>query len=172
MRTKEITTALFIILLLGGAAFLWLTPSGMQQAPAITVTTLEGKTVSLAALQGRPVLVTFWATTCPGCVKEMPHLVELYRELGPKGLEIVAIAMSYDPPDQVRELARQKQLPYLVVLDSDGSAAKAFGDVKLTPTNFLLNPQGHIVQQKLGEMDMEQLRLRILGMLAQSGKSA
>jgi len=172
MKAKEITTALFILLLLGGAAFLWFSPSGMQQAPAITVTTLEGKSVSLASLQGRPVLVTFWATTCPGCIKEMPQMIELYHELGPKGLEIVAIAMSYDPPEQVRELALQKQLPYTVAIDADGSAAKAFGDVKLTPTNFLLDPQGNIVQQKLGEMDMEQLRLRILGMLPKPGKNA
>ncbi len=165
MKLKEITTALFILLLIGGAAFLWLSPSGSQQAPAITVTTLEGKSVSLASLKGHPVLVTFWATTCPGCVKEMPHMVDLYRELGPKGLEIVAIAMSYDPPEQVKMMAQQKQLPYTVAIDTDGSAAKAFGDVQLTPTNFLLDPQGHIVQQKLGEMDMVQLRQRILGML-------
>ncbi|HEY0635117.1 MAG TPA: TlpA disulfide reductase family protein [Gammaproteobacteria bacterium] len=172
MKLKELTTALFILLLLGGAAFLWLSPSGLQPAPAVTVTTLEGKEVSLASLRDRPVLVTFWATTCPGCIKEIPHLVDLYRELGPQGLEIVAIAMAYDPPEQVRELARQKQLPYIVALDADGYAAKAFGEVKLTPTSFLLDPQGHIVQQKLGEMDMTQLRARILEMLAQKGSHA
>lgn len=171
MKLKEIALGLFIILLLGGAGYLWLTPSGMQEAPAITVTTLDGQSVTLSSLEGRPVLVTFWATTCPGCVKEMPHLIDLHRELGPKGLEIVAIAMAYDPPEQVRELARQKQLPYTVAID-DGSAAVAFGDVKLTPTSFLIDPQGRIVQQKLGEMDMEQLRIRILGMLAQSGNRA
>lgn len=171
MKLKEIALGLFIILLLGGAGYLWLTPSGMQEAPAINVTTLEGQSVALSSLEGRPVLVTFWATTCPGCVKEMPHLIDLHRELGPKGFEIVAIAMAYDPPEQVRELARQKQLPYTVAID-DGSAAVAFGDVKLTPTSFLIDPQGRIVQQKLGEMDMEQLRIRILGMLAQSGNRA
>jgi peroxiredoxin len=171
MKLKEIALGLFIILLLGGAGYLWLTPSGMQQAPAISVTTLDGQSVALSSLEGRPVLVIFWATTCPGCVKEMPHLIDLHRELGPKGFEIVAIAMAYDPPEQVRELARQKQLPYTVAID-DGSAAVAFGDVKLTPTSFLIDPQGRIVQQKLGEMDMEQLRIRILGMLAQSGNRA
>ncbi len=172
MKLKELTTALFILLLLAAAAFLWLSPSGFQQAPAITVTTLRGEKVSLTSLRGRPVLVTFWATTCPGCIKEMPHLIELYRELAPQGLEIIAIAMAYDPPEQVHELVRQKQLPYIVALDANGAAAKAFGDVKLTPTNFLLDPQGHIVQQKLGEMDMTQLRARILEMLAQKGKHA
>jgi len=165
MKLKEITTAIFVLLLVGGAAFLWFSPSGMQQAPAVTVTTLDGKSLPLASLQGRPVLVTFWATTCPGCVQEIPHLVDLHRELGPKGLEIVAIAMSYDPPEQVKKLVLMKQVPYTVALDTDGSAAKAFGNVQLTPTSFLLDPQGHIVEQKLGEMDMVQLRQRILSML-------
>lgn len=172
MKAKELALPLFVVLLLAVAAFLWLSPSGLQQAPTVSVTTLDGKSLPIASLQGKPVLVIFWATTCPGCIKEMPHLVELYKELGPKGLEIVAIAMSYDPPEQVRELARRKQLPYTVALDSDGSAALAFGDVKLTPTSFLLDPQGRIVQQKLGEMDMEQLRNRILGMLAPQGGKA
>jgi len=171
MKIKELILALFILLLVGGGAYLWFSPSGMQQAPAVTVTTLKGEQLPLASLQGRPVLVTFWATTCPGCVKEMPHLVELYNELGPKGLRIVAIAMSYDPVDQVRVLTEQKQLPYTVALDSDGSAAKAFGNVQLTPTSFLLDPQGRIVQQKLGEMDMNQLRMRIISMLKQGNKA-
>jgi thiol-disulfide isomerase/thioredoxin len=50
-------------------------------------------------------LVTFWATTCPSCIEEIPHLIDLYRELNPKGLEIIGVAMAYDPPEQVRAMA-------------------------------------------------------------------
>ena len=167
MKIKEIVTAIFVLALIGLLTFIWFTPDGLKQAPAISVTTLEGKQIDLQSLQGRPVLVTFWATTCPGCVQEMPHLVELYHDMAPKGLRIVAIAMSYDPPEQVQIMAAKRQLPYTVALDSDGSAAKAFGDVKLTPTSFLIDPQGRIVQQKLGDLDMAQVRTRIEGMLAQ-----
>lgn len=165
MKTKDIAITAFAIALIGVLAYVWFTPSGLKQAPPLTVTTLGGERVSLQQLQGRPVLVTFWATTCPGCVKEMPHLVELYNELGPQGFELIALAMSYDPEDQVREMVRLKQLPYKVALDSDGAAARAFGEVKLTPTSFLIDPSGRIVQQKLGEMDMDALHQRILGML-------
>ena len=165
MKTKDIAIALFAIALIGVLAFVWFTPSGLKQAPSLNVTTLGGEQVSLQQLQGRPVLVTFWATTCPGCVKEMPHLVELYNELHPQGFELIALAMAYDPEDQVREMARLKRLPYKVALDRDGSAAKAFGDVKLTPTSFLIDPNGRIVQQKLGEMNMDALHSRILAML-------
>lgn len=169
MKIKEIITGIFVLALIGLLTFIWFTPDGLKQAPAISVTTLEGKQIDLQSLQGRPVLVTFWATTCPGCVKEMPHLAELYKELAPRGLEMIALAMAYDPEDQVREMVKLKQPPYKVALDRDGSAALAFGDVKLTPTTFLISPDGLIVQQKLGEMDMNALHNRIVGMLSKKG---
>ncbi|WP_428634581.1 TlpA family protein disulfide reductase [Sedimenticola sp.] len=169
MKIKEIAIAIFVLALIGLLTFVWFTPDGMKPAPAISVTTLKGEQISLQSLQGRPVLVTFWATTCPGCIKEMPHLAELYKELAPRGLEMIALAMSYDPENQVREMIKIKKPPYKVALDSDGKAALAFGDVKLTPTTFLIAPDGRIVQQKLGEMDMSALRNRILGMLAKKG---
>lgn len=169
MKIKEIVTAIFVLALIGLLTFIWFTPDGLSQAPDIRVTTLDGKQIELKSLQGRPVLVTFWATTCPGCVKEMPHLAELYRELAPQGLEMIALAMAYDPEQQVREMIRIKKPPYKVALDRDGSAALAFGDVKLTPTTFLIAPDGRIVQQKLGEMDMNALHNRIVGMLAKKG---
>ncbi len=169
MKAKDIAITAFAIALVGILAYVWFTPSGLKPAPALNMTTLTGENISLQQLQGRPVLVTFWATSCPGCVKEMPHLVELYKEMGPQGFEIIAIAMAYDPEEQVREMVRLKRLPYKVALDSSGAAAQAFGDVKLTPTTFLINPKGRIVQQTLGEMDMGALRNRILGMLQKKG---
>lgn len=169
MKAKDIAITAFAIVLVSIVAYVWFTPSGIRPAPELNVTTLSGEKISLRELQGRPVLVTFWATTCPGCVKEMPHLVELYNELRLQGLEIIGLAMAYDPEEQVREMVRLKQLPYKIALDSDGAAARAFGDVKLTPTSFLIDPNGRIVQQKLGEMDMDALHNRILGMLRTKG---
>lgn len=169
MKAKDIAITIFAIVLVGILAYVWFTPSGLKAAPELNVTTLTGEKFSLRQLQGKPVLVTFWATTCPGCVKEMPHLVELYNALRPRGFEIIALAMEFDPEEQVREMVRLKQLPYKVAIDRDGSAARAFGDVKLTPTTFLIDPDGRIVQQKLGEIDMDALHNRILGMLQKKG---
>jgi peroxiredoxin len=165
MKTKDLFLGAFALVIAGVLAYLWFTPGGFKEAPSVSLTTLDGRQMQLAELRGKPVLVTFWATSCPGCVKEMPHLVELYRELAPRGFEIVAFAMQYDPPHHVREMASRRQLPYLVAMDSTGEAARAFGDVRLTPTHFLIDPQGRIVQQKIGEMDITQLRTRIIGML-------
>ncbi len=165
MKLRDIAITAFAILLVGLLGFLWFSPSGMQAAPQLSMTSLDGRQFSLQQLRGKPVMVVFWATTCPGCIKEMPHLVELYKEYHPRGLELIGIAMEYDPPEQVMELVTLRRLPYPIVLDSKGEAARAFGDVKLTPTSFLIDPNGQIVQQRLGEMDFDQLKARIRGML-------
>ena len=168
MKKQTIITSTLLLGIVALLGYLWLTPSGIKQAPDLKLTTLQGTPLSLSALRGRPVLVTFWATTCPGCIKEIPHLVSLYRELAPRGLEIIAIAMEYDPEDQVRTMAAQQQFPYPVVMDSDGSAALAFGGVTLTPSSFVIDPQGRIVQYKLGEFsadEMTALQNRITAML-------
>lgn len=172
MKTKDIAIAVFAIALVGGLAWLWLAPAGLQQVPQISFTTIDGRKISTADLQGRPVLINFWATTCPGCVKEMPHLVELYEELNPQGLEIIGVAMAYDPPNQVIELSGARGINYPIALDIKNEAALAFGDVRLTPTSFLIAPDGRVVHQKIGELDMSRLRTRILDMLPQADTGA
>lgn len=166
LSIRTLLPAGFALVLLSAIAYVWLSPSGGQPAPNLQVTVLNGgQKIDLAALHGRPVLVTFWATSCPGCIKEMPHLIELYHELAPKGFEIIGIAMPYDQPNHVLEMQKQKQIPYPIVWDGIGEAARAFGTVTLTPTHFLIDPQGQIVQHKIGELDMKLLRARILTML-------
>lgn len=71
-------------------------------------------------LHGKPLIITFWATSCPSCVKEIPHLIALYEQYHPQGIEIIAIAMTYDPPNRVVSMTQEKKLPYHVVLDIKG----------------------------------------------------
>jgi len=91
----------------------------------------------------------------------MPHLVELYHELGAEHFEIIGVAMSYDPPNQVLALTTERQLPYPISLDIDGTIATAFGNVMLTPTSFLIAPDGKIIRHKIGEMDIASLKVEI-----------
>lgn len=156
---------LFALVLIGALAYVWLSPGGLKQAPAVSIQTLDGNTVELASLQGKPVLVTFWATSCTGCVKEIPHLVDLYNEFAPQGLQLLAIAMSYDPPNHVVAMRDARQLPYTIALDLSGNAALAFGGVRLTPTSFLIAPDGRIVREKVGELDMNEVRAQLRAML-------
>ena len=95
----------------------------------------------------------------------MPHLVELYKQLNKEGLEIIGIAMSYDPPNHVLELTEKKEIPYPIALDIEGLASKAFGNISVTPTSFLIDSLGNIIQQETGEIDIDQLRIRIKELL-------
>ena len=165
MKFREALITLFAATLLGTLTWLWLAPAGLKDSPDITLLTIDGAELPLASLRGKPLLLTFWATSCPGCIKEMPHLIELYKELSPQGLEIIGIAMRYDKPSHVLSMRKARKIPYPVALDIDGAAAQAFGNVRLTPTSFLIAPDGRIVSQKIGEMDMPKLRNTILGML-------
>ena len=156
MRAKKhVLIAIGILVLI---AMLALTLTQKQMAPKIVLTTLDGKQLALDSLRGKVVLVNFWATSCPGCIKEMPLLADTYRKYQARGLEVVTVAMSYDPPEYVRNYARQRNLPFTVALDTSGEAAKAFSQVKLTPTTFVIDKQGRIIQQTLGELDFAQLK--------------
>lgn len=165
IKTKDILITLFAILILSSISYLWVAPSGALQAPNITLQLTDGKKLKLDSLRGKPVLITFWATSCPGCINEMPHLIELYQELHAKGLEIIGIAMPYDRPDYVMEMITQKKVPYLIAYDLKGDAIQAFGNVSLTPTTFLIDDQGKIVKKKIGEMKMDVWKQRIISIL-------
>ena len=165
MKTKDILISIFALVLLISIAYFWLAPSGLQKAPELTLNLITGKKLSLSDMRGKPVLITFWATSCPGCIKEMPHLVELYNELHGKGLEVIGIAMPYDRPDHVMEMVKRKKLPYPIALDIQAEAVRAFGNVKLTPTSFLIDKQGKIIKHKIGEMDITKLHHQINTML-------
>ena len=158
-----------LLLLLIVAGTLTLLSQGLSTAPEVSFKYIDdGRQVNLKHLGNRPVLVTFWATSCPGCMKEIPHLIALYNALSAQGLEIVGVAMSYDPPDRVLALTRHRNIPYPITLDLDGSIARAFDDVTLTPTTFLIAPGGRIIAHIVGELDMEKLHRQISDLLIES----
>jgi peroxiredoxin len=165
ISNKNIIIGLFLAALLVLGNWLILGDGGKRKLPDVTFNTLTGKQISSAELKGHPALITFWATDCPGCIAEIPHLIELYNELSGKGLKMVSIAMHYDPPDRVLAMTKAKKLPYPVALDPMGKLSTAFYNVQLTPTNFLIAPDGTVALQKIGEMDMGHVRTRILKML-------
>lgn len=165
MKLKDIGIAGVALVFVAALAYVWLAPGGLNQAPTVSFKTLKGENLALHDLRGKPVLVTFWATSCVGCMQEMPHLISLYKELHERGLEIVGVAMDYDPPNHVLETVQRWQVPYTISLDIDGSIAKAFDGVRLTPSNYLIHPDGRIVFRKIGEMDIARLRDDIIAML-------
>jgi peroxiredoxin len=128
-----------------------------QQAPDVTFISIDGQKISSQDLRGKVVMVNFWATSCATCVKEMPQMVETYNKFRSQGLEFVAVAMSYDPPNYVLNYTETRKLPFKVALDSGGDLAKQFGDVAMTPTTFVIGKDGKILKRYLGEPDFASL---------------
>lgn len=154
-------------LVLGAAGFLS-GCSGAQAAPESTFVLLDGSKKTTADLKGKVTLVNFWATSCVTCVAEMPKLVATHQKYKAQGYDTLAVAMSYDPPNYVVNYAQTRQLPFSVAIDNTGAAAKAWGDVQLTPTTFLVNKRGQIVKQFVGEPDFAALHQLIEKLLAET----
>lgn len=146
------------LVIIGLLAAWYIVINNKAQAPEISTTTLDGKPVELASLSGQIVLVNFWATDCPGCIKEMPDLIKTYQDYHDKGFELLAVAMSYDPPSHVLNYAQKNALPFPVIHDSDGKIATDFNQVRVTPTAFILDKQGRVIRRIIGELDFNDLR--------------
>lgn len=131
--------------------------SATKAAPNVTFDSVTGEKVSMQSLRGKVVMVNFWATSCTTCIKEMPEMVQTYNKYKDKGLDFVAVAMSYDPPNYVLNYARTRQLPFTVALDTKGEVAKSFDDVKLTPTTYVIDKNGNIIKRYVGEPDFAAL---------------
>jgi peroxiredoxin len=84
-------------------------------------------------------------------------MVQTYNKYKDQGLEYVAVAMSYDPPNYVLNYAQTRSLPFRIALDTKGELAKSFGDVKLTPTTYVIDKQGNIIKRYVGEPEFAQL---------------
>ncbi|SNR88463.1 Peroxiredoxin [Methylobacillus rhizosphaerae] len=156
--SKKLRTILIPLVIIGLLAFLGVSLTQKPQAPDISFVTLEGKTLPMSSLQGKMVLVNFWATDCPGCIAEMPGLIETYQQYKDKGFEVIAVAMSYDGIQQVTNYSQNNALPFPVAHDSQGEAARSFDDVRVTPTSFIIDKQGRIIQKLIGELEFTALR--------------
>jgi peroxiredoxin len=149
-------------MLLALAVLFYQSLSARQPAPDVTYMNLKGEKISAQSLRGKVVIVNFWATSCSICVAEMPEMVTTYKKYHQQGLEFVAVAMHFDPPNLVLDFAETRQLPFHVALDLEGELAQSFGDVKLTPTTFIIDKQGRIIKRYVGKPSFEELH-KLLG---------
>lgn len=137
-------------------------------APPVTFVSLKGERIAMNDLRGKVVLIEFWATDCATCVKEMPQLVATHDKYHAQGFETIAVAMKYDPPNYVIAYTDRTGLPFKVALDPMGELAKAFGQVKFTPTTFVVDKRGTVVARMLGERDFARLHTLIEEKLKES----
>ena len=128
-----------------------------KKVPEIAVTSITGEAIKLYQDKNNFTIINFWATDCPGCIKEMPGLTDIYNQFKGQGLQIIAVSMSYDPPNQVLNFTQKNKIPFPVVLDVDGQIARSFGDIRLTPTSILIDKNGKIIDKVIGELDFNKL---------------
>ena len=157
--------ALAIALAAGAAAYV---STGATAAPPSTFVLLDGSSRTTDSMKGKVTLVNFWATSCVTCVAEMPKVIATYAKYQARGYDTLAVAMSYDPPSYVVNFAETRKLPFKVAIDNTGVVAKAWGDVTLTPTTYLVNKRGQIVKRYVGEPDFAELHKLIESLLAEA----
>ncbi len=142
--------------------------TGRSAAPESTFVLLDGSRQSTADLRGKVTLVNFWATSCTTCVAEMPEIISTYNKYNGKGFDTLAVAMSYDPPAYVVNFAETRKLPFKVAIDNTGAVAQAWGDVRLTPSTFIVNKRGEIVKTYVGAPNFPELHQLIEKLLAET----
>jgi peroxiredoxin len=139
-----------------------------EAMPQFRYTRLDGSVGSSQALRGQVLLVNFWASNCAPCVREMPAFVALHRSCAGRGLQTLAVSMRDDPPARVADFAAARRLPFDVVIDNTGAIAAAFGDVRLTPTTFVIDRRGTIVRRVVGEADFAALQTLVTRLLGEA----
>lgn len=167
MRIKQAAVAVALTVLVGAGAWVALGAKAMA-APESTFVLLDGTHQTTADLRGKVTLVNFWATSCTTCVAEMPALMATHEKYHAKGFDTLAVAMSYDPPSYVVNFVQTRKLPFKVAIDNTGAVAKAWGDVSLTPTTYLVNKRGEIVKSYVGAPNFDDLHRLIEKLLAES----
>lgn len=125
------------------------------KAPDLTVQTLEGQRIKLSELRGRRVILDFWATWCPPCVREIPHFARLHKETSRDQLVIVGV--SDEDEDTLRQFLQKQQVPYTV-----GRAAEPlpppYANVTAIPTTFFIDRNGILQSVVVGYHDYDHLK--------------
>jgi peroxiredoxin len=117
-------------------------------APDFQLQSLDGQSVSLSGLQGKPVLLNFWATRCPPCRNEMPYLQAIYNEWSDRELILLAINIG-EGPSKVEEFMQSQNLSLPVLLDTNQDVALEY-NIRYIPTTFSIDKKGIIRAMKVG----------------------
>ena len=159
---KNKIISIFLIAFVAILLFLSLQTNSVKNLNLITI---SGEKITSQQLLGKITLINFWATDCPGCINEMPGLIETYNQYKDQGLEVIAVAMYYDPPSRVISFTKNNNLPFPVVLDTNKEIISKFDNVKLTPTSIILDKNGYVINTIIGEIDFNEFNKNLINLL-------
>lgn len=134
---------------------------GIQQgnaAPDFELATLDGNTVKLSDFKGKKVILNFWATWCPPCKAEMPHMQNFYEENKDEGIEIVAVNLTNldKGRNTIETFIEDYGLTFTIPLDEDGKIGETYQTFSI-PTSYILDADGIIKSKIIGPMDEEMM---------------
>nr|WP_239587423.1 redoxin domain-containing protein [Bacillus pakistanensis] len=130
-----------------------------SMAPDFTLTTLDGQTVSLSDYKGKKVIINFWATWCPPCRAEMPHMQNFYEEASEKeNVEILAVNVTdLDKGEKaINQFVSEYKLTFPILLDKEGNVSGRYQAVAF-PTSYIIDTQGKISKKIIGPMNEEMM---------------
>ncbi|MBN2533579.1 MAG: TlpA family protein disulfide reductase [Spirochaetales bacterium] len=115
-----------------------------------TLENIDGENVSLSDFEGQTILLNFWALWCGPCLREMPSMLELYKELKDEDFVIIAVDIKDDKTD-VKKYVAKAGLTFPVLLDKTTEIAGIYGAASI-PLSYLIDTKGYIVGYALGSI--------------------
>lgn len=138
-----------------------------EPAPGFELTLFDGETLNLSDLEGKVVVLNFWASWCPPCRWEMPAFERIWQEYEDEGVVFVGVAVSDWEPD-ARAFAEQTGVTYPIGLDDSGEIARTYRPVSM-PTTYFIDREGKVSRKLVSVANEAVLRLFIQGQLKESG---
>lgn len=126
---------------------------------------LNNKEIKLSNYRGKVVLLNFWATWCPPCVKEIPDLIKVQQTYKSKGLEIIGVSMDTGSEDDIKKFVKRFEINYPVVV-GDLKIVNDYGNISAIPTTFFIDRTGKVQTQVQGGLTTEEIEKIIEDLLA------
>ncbi len=125
-------------------------------APPLSLPLVDGGTINLAELRGKVVMVDFWSSWCPPCIKEAPVLAETYREYAGQEVEFIGVAI-WDEADDINRYIQRFAIGYPNGIDAKGAVAINYG-VRGIPEKYFIDREGQLVRKFSGPVTATELR--------------